>query len=171
MTQTDNGSASTLVSQSPTSDGQHRRKRTLLFWLLFLFFIVIILIVYFFFFRKTNNTPSSIPEDSAQVLPTNTATTTATPTIADKVPPCAPAYTGGTIVSHTSTDTTWSWYYSNGSSASVSAYVAELKSKGWSAISEKTIVSTTFWDLKKESCTVNLRYHAPDEGVIIEMKN
>jgi cytoskeletal protein RodZ len=172
MDTTREGNLTEATSNSSETTEKRKRKLPLIFFLLFLFILIIIFLVIMYFSKaKMGDTSNKTPTESAQAQVTSTPTTPpATPKVTEKAPSCGPIFTGGTVVSTTSTETTWSYYFSDASKQSVTAYVADLKSAGWSTISEKTIANTTFWDLKKGDCSVALRYHAPDNGVILEMK-
>lgn len=154
-----------------TEKMENRKRKPIFIIFLFIILIIIILVILFIFKTKKNNTADGTVTESAQIQGEDTSNTESEePQITDETPSCAPIYTGGEIVSHTSTDTTWSYYFSEATRESVTGYVQTLKGNGWSIISEKTIVNTSFWDLQKENCYITLRYHSTDGGVILEIR-
>ena len=99
-----------------------------------------------------------------------TETITEKPKATEKPPACAPVFSGGEVVSFTSTKISWSYYFNKATSESVQAYVNDLENQAWTIDSEDTIASTTFWDIHKGTCYITLRYHSSDNGVILEIK-
>lgn len=168
--QTENKDTYTGVTNNSTKQKTGKRKVILLI-ILFIILIIIFLFILYISKTKKDDTSDVTPTESAQTQDEDTTNTELQNTqITDETPSCAPVYTGGKTVSHTSTDTTWSYYFKEATNESVSGYVADLKSNGWSTTSEKTIANTSFWDLQKENCYITLRYHSPDSGVILEIK-
>ncbi len=83
---------------------------------------------------------------------------------------CAPEFAGGTVTSHTNSETTWSYYFSGVDQSYVLEYIAELTKQGWATDSAKTIAGTSFYDMQSGTCSLSLRHHSPDNGVILEVK-
>lgn len=160
-----------VISDSKTEKTEKRKRKPILIIFFFIILIIIILIILFIFKTKKDDTSDVTPTESTQTQDEDTTNTESENyQIPDETPSCAPVYTGGKTVSHTSTDTTWSYYFNEATSESVSGYVGDLKSNGWSTTSEKTIANTSFWDLQKGNCFISLRYHSPDGGVILEIR-
>jgi hypothetical protein len=150
-----------------------RKRKAIPILVLFFFviFFIIFLVILYIFKTKKDDTSDGTATESAQNQDEGTTNTRSEdPQITDETPSCAPIYTGGKITSSTSTETTWSYYFSEATSEGVLGYVEDLKGNGWSTISEQTIANTSFWDLQKENCYINLRYHSPDGGVILEIR-
>jgi ABC-type glycerol-3-phosphate transport system permease component len=142
-----------------------KRKRIILIIILLIIFLVII--TCFLITNKSNSNEVDITQNN-KTEPTESTEETETSKI---IQSCAPEFTGGKVSTSTNTETTWSYYYTDATSQNVAGYVANLKNNGFVVTSEKTIASTSFWDIKKGSCYVTLRYHAPDNGVILEVKS
>jgi cytoskeletal protein RodZ len=166
------------ANQSRVQNEQEPKKRNKTVLLIFfLLVILIILIIIIFSMSKKDNenttnadtTPTTEEEYSNDEDDNRTETETDV-AASDEVPSCAPEFTGGQVDSHTSTQTTWSYYFTDASSESVQAYVSELRTEGWTTIKEQTIASTTFIDMQSDTCSFSLRYHAPDNGVTLEVK-
>ena len=157
-----------------TNDGKKeetKKRKVVLFIIFFIILIIVLLIILFVFKTKKDNTSNETTTENVQIEEEDTLNTNSEDSqIEDETPSCAPIYADGEIVSHTSTDTTWSYYFNEATSESILEYVGNLKTNGWSVISEKTIVNTSFWDLQKENCYISLRYHSTDNGVILEIK-
>lgn len=163
------------ASNIKKEDTSKSNKKTILLIIILIFFIMVFIIIILTVNNDNNsNTPSqetSLIKDEIdnnhrdlEDVPVETKDT-------EKTSSCAPIFAGGDVVSYTSTETTWSYYFSDATRESVSEYVEDLKSNGWLVISEKIIVNTSFWDFQKENCCVSLRFHSTDGGVILEIKN
>jgi Flp pilus assembly protein TadG len=146
---------------------EKNKKSKIIILIILLLIIFLVIITYFFMTRKSSsNEVDTAPNNKTE--PTESTQETETSNI---IPSCAPEFTGGKVSTSTNTETTWSYYYTDATSQNVDGYVADLKNNGFVVTSEKTIASTSFWDMKKDSCYVSLRYHAPDKGVILEVKS
>jgi len=92
----------------------------------------ILLVILFTFHANKDITSDVNPTDNAQIQDEDTINTESQDSqITDETPSCAPIYTGGKTVSHTSTDITCSFCFSEATCENVLEYIHDVKGNDW----------------------------------------